>query len=397
MCGDCQYVRILVEGRSLDNMQRRAVLEGLHHRAKEKKATTTGSSSSGSVRSTRSYSNDMETEESTSDCGVGASRPSSSSNPCLVNGTTDVICSGQYIVMDIDFHQRQSDSQAAGCDVAVAAAASTMAASAASRLKQCGFLGIFSLLSHENKLSVVHCHVQRLNEDQTTSHMETTSDGDGSGSDEDDDHVTAKGHCVGGGTSVVIKSKEELVFQVGFRTFKARPVFSEANLNSDKHKFERFWRIGGFSVASIYAPISFMPTPVLIFKQTRAAITDLRDPSCAGLQLVGTGTVGGVDPDRIILKKVILTGHPIRVRKKFAVVKHLFHDPHDVRWFKPAEMVTKHGLRGNITEPVGTHGLLKALFSAPIKQNDTVMLILYKRVYPKLPEKGSHIVTLDIV
>lgn len=47
--------------------------------------------------------------------------------------------------------------------------------------------------------------------------------------------------------------------------------------------------------------------------------------------------------------------------------------------------VTKHGLRGHIKEPVGTHGLLKAVFSAPIKQNDTVMLILYKRVYPKLP------------
>ena len=42
-------------------------------------------------------------------------------------------------------------------------------------------------------------------------------------------------------------------------------------------------------------------------------------------------------------------------------------------------------MRGHIKEPVGTHGLLKAVFSAPIKQNDTVMLILYKRVYPKLP------------
>ena len=47
--------------------------------------------------------------------------------------------------------------------------------------------------------------------------------------------------------------------------------------------------------------------------------------------------------------------------------------------------MTKHGLRGHIKEPVGTHGLLKAVFSAPIKQNDTVMLILYKRIYPKLP------------
>jgi pre-rRNA-processing protein TSR1 len=62
-----------------------------------------------------------------------------------------------------------------------------------------------------------------------------------------------------------------------------------------------------------------------------------------------------------------------------------------VRWFKPAELVTKWGLRGHITEPVGTHGLLKALFSGPIKQNDTVMLILYKRVYPKFPADGVQV------
>ena len=379
-------------------MQRKAVLEGLQHRAKEKKAATAGSSSSSSVRSTRSYSNDMETEESTSDCGLGSSRPSSSLlNPCLVPGTEDVVSSGQYIVMDIDFYQQQHGGQAGGSDVAVTTA-TTIAACVTSKLQQSGFLGIFSLLSHENKLSVVHCQVQRLNDEQGSSHMDTTSGGNDDDDDDDDDAAKGQGIGVGGdGGGMVIKSKEELVFQVGFRTFKARPVFSEANLNSDKHKFERFWRTGGFSVASMYAPISFMPTPVLIFKQTRAVTTDLRDPSRAGLQLVGTGTIGGVDPDRIILKKVILTGHPIRVRKKFAVVKHLFHDPHDVRWFKPAEMVTKHGLRGNITEPVGTHGLLKALFSAPIKQNDTVMLILYKRVYPKLPTKSSHNVTLDIV
>ena len=93
-----------------------------------------------------------------------------------------------------------------------------------------------------------------------------------------------------------------------------------------------------------------------------------------------------------MLKKVILTGLPIRVRSRAAVVKHLFYDTQDVRWFKPAELVTKHGLRGHIKEPVGTHGLLKALFSGPISQNDTVMLILYKRVYPKFPESGQVIV-----
>lgn len=60
----------------------------------------------------------------------------------------------------------------------------------------------------------------------------------------------------------------------------------------------------------------------------------------------------------------------------------------DVRWFKPAELTTKHGMRGHIKEPVGTHGLLKAQFSAPIKQHDTIMLILYKRMFPKFPDEG---------
>jgi len=104
------------------------------------------------------------------------------------------------------------------------------------------------------------------------------------------------------------------------------------------------------------------------------------------VMLVATGRLMSVDPDRIILKKVVLTGLPVRVRKRFGVVKHLFYDPQDVRWFKPAELVTKFGLRGHIREPVGTHGLLKAVFSGPITQNDTVMLVLYKRVFPKLED-----------
>ena len=56
-----------------------------------------------------------------------------------------------------------------------------------------------------------------------------------------------------------------------------------------------------------------------------------------------------------------------------------------MKWFKPAELVTLQGLRGHIRESVGTHGLFKALFSGLIKQNDQVMLILYKRIFPKVP------------
>ena len=54
-----------------------------------------------------------------------------------------------------------------------------------------------------------------------------------------------------------------------------------------------------------------------------------------------------------------------------------------VDYFKPVELYTKDGLKGNITMSVGTHGRMKAHFDRPIQQNDTVCLPLYKRVFPK--------------
>jgi pre-rRNA-processing protein TSR1 len=135
------------------------------------------------------------------------------------------------------------------------------------------------------------------------------------------------------------------------------------------------------------------------------------------------GTLGAVDPDRIILKKIVLTGFPVKVKKRSAVVKHMFYNPDDVKWFKvrrfgrngeffrvfvvdgsgihtvpvgvwqPAELTTKMGVVGHIKDSVGTHGLMKVRFSKVIKQSDTVCLQLFKRVYPKFVDGEAGTVT----
>jgi pre-rRNA-processing protein TSR1 len=76
-----------------------------------------------------------------------------------------------------------------------------------------------------------------------------------------------------------------------------RPIFSTDDLNMDKHKFERFLHPGRFAIASIFAPISFPTLPLIVFKETDQ-----------GASVVATGSLRSVDPDRIILKKIVLSG-----------------------------------------------------------------------------------------
>ena len=215
---------------------------------------------------------------------------------------------------------------------------------ASNRINQSSLLTAVGLLPHENKVSVLHMG------------LSTTSQCDELGPED-----------------APVKSKDVLTFRCGWRTWQARPVFSQHNLNSDKHKFERFMPTNGaFFAASILGPVTYTPSPVLVFRQNKKNI-----------QLVALGSMLGADADRIIVKRIVLTGYPTRVHKRHATVKYMFYNPEDVKWFKPATLFTKHGLQGNIIQSVGEHGTMKTLFNAPIKQHDTVCLHLYKRIFPK--------------
>ncbi|EFJ49418.1 hypothetical protein VOLCADRAFT_59248 [Volvox carteri f. nagariensis] len=186
------------------------------------------------------------------------------------------------------------------------------------------------------------------------------------------------------GYTAPIANKEELLFVTGLRSFTARPVLSSDDPGADKHRTEKFLHAGHHVVASVYAPIMYPPLPLLAFKLPPA-------PTGSGLmtpaQLAAVGNLRNCDPDRINLKRIILTGAcvPVRVHRRRATVRFLFHNPDDVRWFKPVELFTKYGRRGRITEPLGTHGTMKCLFDSPLQQRDTVCMALYKRAFPVWP------------
>ena len=201
------------------------------------------------------------------------------------------------------------------------------------------------LLQHENRLTVAHFLVKRV------------SLGAGAAADDVDEEPLA--------------SKELLTVTCGHRSWPCRPVFSTHALKGAKAKYERFLRRGDHFVCSVFGPLTFGPAPVFLRRATG--------------EVVAAGAALDCDPNRVTLKRAVLTGLPARTHKRKAVVKQMFYNPRDVLYFKPAALTTKHGLTCHITEPIGTHGHFKVALSKPMKQNDTILLTLYKRVYPKLP------------
>jgi len=236
-----------------------------------------------------------------------------------------------------------------------------------------------------------------------------------------------------------IKSKDKLMFHCGFRRFEGRPVYSQPNTSCDKNLFERFLHKGRFTVCSLYSRVMFPPANVLLFKPTadqrhegksqddksqddksqddksqdttqhkkKQVKTEdkskqpsseesiLRDnqvgeekdndlgfgESSLGT-LVASGTLTCADPARLLIKRVVLTGYPVSVHKRSAIVRYMFFHPDDIRWFKPVQLWTQYGHVGHIIEPRGTKGYMKCLFDNYIKNHDTVCMSLYKRQYP---------------
>ncbi|XP_068905473.1 pre-rRNA-processing protein TSR1 homolog [Tenebrio molitor] len=171
--------------------------------------------------------------------------------------------------------------------------------------------------------------------------------------------------------SLPIKSKERLIFQCGYRRFVTNPIFSQ-HTNGQKHKFERFFQPESTAVATFFGRIQFPPSPVLCYKEENGQ-----------LNLVATGSLLSCNPDRIILKRIVLSGHPFKIYKKSAVIRFMFFNREDIVYFKPCKLRTKMGRIGHIKEPLGTHGHIKCIFDGQLKSQDTVLLNLYKRVFPK--------------
>lgn len=188
-----------------------------------------------------------------------------------------------------------------------------------------------------------------------------------------------------------IKSKEEIIMQCGPRRFIINPLFSQGgNTPNDVHKYCRYLHPGQSAVATFTGPVTWGAVPALFYRRSKPGEKKAEDEPDLPLTLIGTGTAIPPSTNRVIAKRVILTGHPYHIHKRIVTIRYMFFNREDVEWFKALPLWTKRGRSGHVKEPLGTHGYFKATFDAHINPQDTVGVSLYKRVWPRnaIPVQG---------
>ncbi|PSN69128.1 DUF663-domain-containing protein [Corynespora cassiicola Philippines] len=185
-----------------------------------------------------------------------------------------------------------------------------------------------------------------------------------------------------------LKSKAELIVQCGPRRMIINPLFSQAgNTPNDVHKFDRYLHPGRSAIATFIGPLTWGNVPVLYFQRTppSAEADSNVEPSLneGALNLIATGTSLPPSLNRVVAKRIILTGHPLKINKRVVTVRYMFFNDDDVRWFKSLPLWTRRGRSGFIKESLGTHGYFKATFDGKINPMDAVAVSLYKRVWPR--------------
>jgi pre-rRNA-processing protein TSR1 len=95
---------------------------------------------------------------------------------------------------------------------------------------------------------------------------------------------------------------------------------------------------------SVYGPVTYQPSPVNIFPTSTTKhgedeneieaynsvhgqeLALAQDYKPVGEYLAAHGSLMPVDPDRIVLKRIVLTGYPVKVKNRTATVKYMFFD-----------------------------------------------------------------------
>lgn len=172
--------------------------------------------------------------------------------------------------------------------------------------------------------------------------------------------------------SKILKTRDPVILSVGWRRFQTLPIFSKLEDNL-RHRMLKYTPEHVSCMAHTFGPITPQGTGVLAIQDVAT-----RQP---GFRIAATGTIVEIDKTTQVVKKLKLTGVPLKIYKKTAFVKDMFNSALEVAKFEGAKVKTVSGIRGQIKKAVSRpEGCFRATFEDKIRLSDIVFCRTWYKV-----------------
>ncbi|KAI0987376.1 hypothetical protein GJ496_001684 [Pomphorhynchus laevis] len=137
----------------------------------------------------------------------------------------------------------------------------------------------------------------------------------------------------------VIKCRDPIIVSVGWRRFQTIPLLFTQDHNM-RCRYLKYTPTNMHCRAIFWGPLTPQNSGVLIWQDT--------SPNTTLFRIAATGVILGHDKTPSVVKKLKLTGEPLKVFQKTAFIQGMFHSSLEVAKFEGAAIKTVSGIRGLI-------------------------------------------------
>jgi ribosome biogenesis protein BMS1 len=166
-----------------------------------------------------------------------------------------------------------------------------------------------------------------------------------------------------------LKTRDPLVFSLGWRRFQSVPVYALADVGG-RRRMLKYTPDHMHCLAAFYGPQAAPNTSFAAFQTLSSAVASFR--------VAATGVVLESDASLRIMKKLKLVGYPYRVFKNTAFIKGMFTSAVEVARFEGASVRSVSGIRGQIKKALRAgsegDGCVRATFEDKLLLSDVVFL-----------------------
>ncbi|XP_049767714.1 ribosome biogenesis protein BMS1 homolog [Schistocerca cancellata] len=170
----------------------------------------------------------------------------------------------------------------------------------------------------------------------------------------------------------ILKTRDPLIVSLGWRRFQTLPIYAKLEDNL-RHRYLKYTPQHVACMVHFWGPITPQGTGFLAVQNA--------DNMQQTFRIALTGSVVELDKSAQILKKLKLTGTPLKIYKKTAFIKGMFSSALEVAKFEGAKIKTVSGIRGQIKKAASKpEGAFRATFEDKVQLSDIVFCRTWYKV-----------------